>query len=176
MAKKKTDNLIPVTNFRLSEDVLHQLDLIAERVPRPPGMKPRRVDGLRFAADAVARGRLRFIGELGAGPSRDSPAEADEFLHLHQIYPSGVVVYRVRGNSMKDALIADGDYVVVQPCQLASNGQTVVYHLADNGCVVKRFDEAKGVLHSGTGKGMWEHPIGPGDRLLGVLVGVIRRV
>lgn len=48
-------------------------------------------------------------------------------------------VLKVRGNSMIDAQIADGDLVVVQDKPAADNGEMVIAMLGDSGATVKRF-------------------------------------
>jgi repressor LexA len=49
-----------------------------------------------------------------------------------------VFALRVRGNSMIDEGIHDGDFLVVQPCETAENGQTVVAEV-DGAVTVKKF-------------------------------------
>ncbi|HEX5831434.1 MAG TPA: transcriptional repressor LexA, partial [Gemmatimonadaceae bacterium] len=46
---------------------------------------------------------------------------------------------RVRGNSMVDEQIRDGDLVVVQEKPSADNGETVIALVKDNGATVKKF-------------------------------------
>jgi repressor LexA len=48
-------------------------------------------------------------------------------------------VLKVRGNSMIDAQIADGDFVVVQDKPAADNGEMVIAMLGDSGATVKRY-------------------------------------
>ena len=48
-------------------------------------------------------------------------------------------VLRVRGNSMVDEQISDGDYVVVHDRPSADNGEMVIAMLEDSGATVKRF-------------------------------------
>ena len=48
-------------------------------------------------------------------------------------------VLKVRGSSMIDAQIADGDFVVVQDKPSADNGEMVIARLADSPATVKRY-------------------------------------
>lgn len=48
-------------------------------------------------------------------------------------------VLKVRGSSMIDAQIADGDFVVVQDKPSADNGEMVIAMLADSTATVKRY-------------------------------------
>lgn len=162
-------------SFRLSESMVSDIDWLARVLAEPNGLEPNRTDGVRYAAHHARKTMLKLIGDIGAGPPQHVVADHDEYLRIHQLFPEGVVVYRVRGDSMRDECIADGDYVVVRPGQDAEHGATVVYHLADNGCVVKRYDKTKGMLFSGSGRGRWVHQLVPEDTLLGVCCGVIRK-
>ena len=54
--------------------------------------------------------------------------------------PSGdAYVLRVRGDSMVDAHIADGDFVVIRPQQTARDGDIVVAQVEENAVTLKRF-------------------------------------
>jgi repressor LexA len=48
-------------------------------------------------------------------------------------------VLRVRGNSMVDEQIRDGDFVVVNERQRADNGEMVIAMLNNNSATVKKF-------------------------------------
>jgi repressor LexA len=112
--------------------------------------------GIRLPADALrgmkqARGRRRdgaagtplmlpLVGRVAAG----SPILAQE--HIEQTYAveAGLFAHRpdyllkVRGMSMRDAGIIDGDLLAVQRTSEAQNGQIVVARLGDE-VTVKRF-------------------------------------
>jgi repressor LexA len=51
---------------------------------------------------------------------------------------------RVRGDSMIEDGICDGDYVIVEKSATARNGQTVVAILADEQATLKRYYREKG--------------------------------
>jgi len=50
---------------------------------------------------------------------------------------------RVKGDSMKDAAILDGDLVICEPCQYAENGEIVVALIQQEEATVKRFFRRK---------------------------------
>ncbi len=59
--------------------------------------------------------------------------------------PSGdAYVLRVRGDSMIDAHIADGDFVVIRPQSTARNGDIVVAQVEENAVTLKRFFKEAG--------------------------------
>jgi SOS-response transcriptional repressor LexA len=116
--------------------------------------------------------KIPVLGAIAAGTGREEPADDGD-----QIEPMawwrGCVAYRAKGNSMESAGIHDGDYLVVRPVDdtPAQPGQIVVAWI-EGGHVVKRLD-ARGYLR---GDGRWAHKLRDGDRVLGVLVSIIRRV
>ena len=97
------------------------------------------VDNVR---DALRSG-LPIVGVVQAG----SPVLAEENIEDYVQVPAiaggeqGEYVLRVRGESMKDAGILEGDFVVVRPQETAIDGEIVVALVGDDGeeATVKRF-------------------------------------
>jgi repressor LexA len=87
-----------------------------------------------------------IVGEIAAGLPILAVEGQDEGidLPLSLVGTSDAYVLRVRGTSMIDEHICDGDLVVVRPQQTARNGEIVVALLADNGVTLKKF------YHEGT--------------------------
>src|SRR5204863_1763577 len=96
----------------------------------------------RSEAPAAAVARLPLIGEIAAG----GPLLADQNVDDHLAVPEtlhGDFLLRVKGDSMINAGILDGDIVVVQRAQDARNGEIVVALAGDDEsadeATVKRF-------------------------------------
>lgn len=175
MGRKKAGGQQPLIGIRLTPSERVDLDAIAARLAEPLGKRPNRADAIRFGLQLAKRGAtIPLLGDLGAGRPRDEPADPIDRLPVNQLFPADVVAYRVRGSSMRDDLIADGDFVIVQKCQDADGGPVVAW-LKDGGGVLKNYDRAKKQLSSGTGKGRWVRNLTADDMILGVLVGVIRK-
>lgn len=92
-------------------------------------------------------GQLRLVGTIAAG----APIEAIEDPETLDVLPvlglaSGRDTYalRVRGDSMIEDGIRDGDYVIVEKSVTARNGQTVVAILADEQATLKRYYRERG--------------------------------
>lgn len=85
--------------------------------------------------------KLPLLGNIAAG----SPIEAvenREEIDLEQVFNArtGVYVLRVRGESMIDDHLCDGDYVVIERRDTARNGEQVVALIVDtNEATLKRF-------------------------------------
>lgn len=128
---------------------------------------------------SLAQLSLPLIGRVAAG----SPILAQE--HVDQTYLVEASMFprrpdyllKVRGMSMRDAGIMDGDLLAVQKASDAKNGQIVVARLGDE-VTVKRFRRTRGVVEL-----IPENPdfqtivVQPGEEdfeLEGLAVGLIR--
>ena len=120
---------------------------------------------------------LPLLGAVAAG----SPTEAitqDETLSLSDLFSgSDYYALQVRGQSMIEDHIEDGDYVIIRKQETARNGERVVA-LVDGEATLKKFYKERGRIRLEPSNGRYR-PIyvSPGDdiRILGKLVGVVRR-
>lgn len=142
-------------------------------------------DYLRFAPGGrIAPGSRFFELPLAEVPVRAGAAEevepqmATELITLDSYLidvPSKTVLIRIKGDSMRDAGLLDGDLAVVEKVNTAAAGQFVVA-LVDEGFTVKElaYDSAGAVLlpHNADFA-----PIRPASKLeiFGVVRGVVRR-
>lgn len=133
--------------------------------------------------DAERNTRFPLVGSIAAG----SPIEAiedTEHLDLEEVFAPGRsaagatrFVLRVRGDSMIDEHIADGDYVVCQQTNQARNGQVVVALLDTGEATLKTyFTERGGMVRLQPANDKYEPIIVPRDsiQIQGICVGVIR--
>lgn len=120
---------------------------------------------------------LPFLGAVAAG-SPVQAVEQNERLEFGSLF-SGKdhFVLKVRGQSMIDDHIEDGDYVVIKKQESASDGERVVA-MIDDEVTLKRYYRDKGhVRLEPANKSMSPIIVNSTDdaRILGVLVGVMRR-
>ena len=122
--------------------------------------------------------RLPVLGEIAAGQPIEAYAEGAESLEVPRSIQAhdDSYVLRVRGKSMIDALIDDGDYVVVQPQATARDGDIVVALLEDNGVTLKRFFREKGRIRLQPANPELEPIYATDVQVQGKVVGVIRRL
>lgn len=123
--------------------------------------------------------RLPLVGTIAAG----SPIEAvedREHLDLEELFPprtkqdNKTFALRVRGDSMIDDHISDGDFVVIEPCSNVRNGQTVVALLDTGEATLKRYYREREGIRLQPANSSYE-PIHVKDcKVQGVVVGVIR--
>ena len=131
------------------------------------------VDNVR---DALRSG-LEIVGQVAAG----SPVLAEENIEDYVQVPSiaggdqGEYVLRVRGESMKDAGILPGDYVVVRPQDTAVDGEIVVALMGEEATVKRFFRESDHIRLQPENASM--EPIRLRDvKILGRVVGLFRSV
>jgi repressor LexA len=103
--------------------------------------------GIRVTARPARTVTLPIYGTIQAGPPVESD-EVEEAIELtRDIVPEGEQLYglRVRGDSMRDALVNDGDIVVLKHQREAHNGDMVAVRLMDRGeSTLKRFFRENG--------------------------------
>lgn len=123
--------------------------------------------------------KLPLLGNIAAG----SPIEAvenREEIDLEQMFNAraGVYVLRVRGESMIEDHLMDGDYVVIERRETARNGEQVVALIEDtNEATLKRFYREPGnKVRLQPANSSMEPRIVDGDRVRvqGVVIGVLR--
>jgi repressor LexA len=87
-----------------------------------------------------ARGGIPVLGRVAAGAPMIAEENVEEVLYLHGFVAQhrDLFALRVKGDSMVNAGILDGDVVVVRSQSEASNGEIVVA-LLDGEATVKRF-------------------------------------
>ena len=120
---------------------------------------------------------LPIIGEIAAGGPIEAYQDASETLSVPEfIAPTGdAYVLRVRGDSMIDAHITDGDYVVIRPQQTARDGDIVVAQVDENAVTLKRFFKEQGRIRLQPANPAYPPQIYDDVRIQGKLIGVIRR-
>ena len=122
--------------------------------------------------------KLPLLGNIAAG----SPIEAvenREELDLEALFAAkaGVYVLRVRGDSMIEDHLCDGDYVVIERRENARNGEQVVALLDSGEATLKRwYKESGGKIRLQPANHTMTPRVLPADqvRVQGVVIGVLR--
>jgi repressor LexA len=121
---------------------------------------------------------LTVMGEIAAGGPIEAYQDASETLAVPDILAAGgdAYVLRVRGDSMIEAHITDGDYVVIRPQQTARDGDIVVAQVEENAVTLKRFFREKDRVRLQPANPEYPAQFYPSVRIQGKLIGVIRRL
>jgi repressor LexA len=129
------------------------------------------------SALSVLRPGLPLVGHVAAG----SPILAEENIEDYvQVPPiaggdDGEYILRVRGESMKNAGILGGDFVVVRPQETATDGEIIVALVGEEATVKRFYRESDHVRLQPENETM--EPIRSKEvRILGRVVGVFRSV
>jgi repressor LexA len=120
---------------------------------------------------------LPFYGLVAAGAPTQA-VEQDEQLELDRMFAGADhYVLRVRGQSMIDDHIQDGDYVVIKKKPSAENGQRVVAMVNDEVTLKRYYREKNHIRLEPANKTMAPIIVNPNEdpKILGVLVGVMRK-
>lgn len=128
------------------------------------------VDHQRLAAS------LPMLGLVAAG-SPVAAIEQDDRLEVNDLFGNPKhFALRVRGQSMIENHIDDGDYVIIRKQETAENGERVVAMINDE-VTLKKFYRDKEAIRLEPANGAMKPIIAdPNEvRILGVLVGVMRR-
>lgn len=128
-------------------------------------------------ADSHTRS-IPVIGEIAAGGPIEAYQEAGESISVPDMINANDSTYvlRVRGNSMVDAHIMDGDLVVIREQQTALDGDIVVAQVEENAVTLKRFFKEQDRVRLQPANDEYEPQYYDDVRIQGKLVGVIRRV
>jgi len=141
----------------------------------PPHAKPSQtgVDGANNVAN------LPLMGRIAAGV----PIEAISQVSSHIAVPGAMLsgsgdhyALEVKGESMIDAGINDGDVVIIREAETANNGDIVVALIEDHEATLKRFRREGGAIALEAANPAFETRVFPEDkvRVQGRLVGLIR--
>ena len=134
--------------------------------------------GLQIVRESVSPSSLPVLGTIAAGAPIDA-LETPEVLDLVDLVPPGgdVYVLRVRGNSMIEDSIRDGDLVLIERRNDPSPGETVVAVLPGEVATLKRYHpEPDGRIRLQPANSELAPLIVEEVEIRGVVIGVIRRL
>jgi repressor LexA len=157
----------------------------------PGGFTPRVIEGggapapreaglsVEMPVEAVHALELPVMGRIAAGV----PIEAISQVSHHVAVPGSMLTgagdhyaLEVRGDSMIDAGINDGDVVVIRQTTTADNGDIVVALVEDQEATLKRFFRRQNLIELVAANPAYETRVLPSDKVKvqGRLVGLIR--
>jgi repressor LexA len=142
--------------------------------------KPRAIEMLDKAAAGVRNlvsPGLPLVGQVAAGQPIVAEENVEEYIQTPDFVggEDGEYLLRVRGESMKDVGILEGDLVVVRPQETAADGEIVVALVGEEATVKRFFQEADHVRLQPENTAM--EPIRSRDvRVLGRVIGLMRNI
>jgi repressor LexA len=140
--------------------------------------KPRAIELMVGKARRALKGPgVPVVGNVAAGEPILAEENIDDYYEVPSVIggEGGDYILKIRGDSMKDVGILEGDYVVVRPADEASNGEIVVALIGDEATVKRFYRERNQVRLEPENKA--HKPIRTKDaELLGKVIGVFRKV
>ncbi|MCC7147525.1 MAG: transcriptional repressor LexA [Phycisphaeraceae bacterium] len=131
--------------------------------------------------DEARSTRLPLVGSIAAGLPIEA-VEDRQHLDLEDLFAPAArsatgdtFALRVRGESMIDEHIRDGDYVIVRKQSTARNGETVVALLPNGEATLKKFYREKDGIRLQPANADFKPILVPECKIQGIVVGVIRR-
>lgn len=121
---------------------------------------------------------LPLLGVVAAGKAIEA-IEQDERLEIRDLFPNdNVYALKVRGNSMIEGHIAEGDYVLIRKQETADNGEKVVAMIEKAMTLKKYYRRRDHIELQPMNSSMSSIKVDPTKQdvhILGVLVGVVRK-
>ena len=165
-------------NLKSTSSVHSHLDTLEKNgyIHRDP-TKPRAIDILEYTFNLTRREMVNvpIIGRVAAG----EPLLAQQNIENYFPIPAEMMpnkqtfLLQVQGESMINAGILNGDYILVQQQQTADNGDKVVA-LIDDGATVKTFYREEGIIRLQPENDFMDPIIVKDCTILGKVIGVFR--
>ncbi len=134
--------------------------------------------GVRLTAAALEDGSVPLLGRIAAGRPIEAVSGRERIAVPPHLRGRGeCYALRVRGDSMVDAGILDGDTVLIEPRDTARNGEVVVALIDGDSATLKRLYRRSGEieLHSENPNFAVQRYAPARVQVQGVLVGLMRR-
>lgn len=142
--------------------------------------KPRAIELLVDRAKRVVGGEggLPIVGQVAAGSPVLAEENVEEYIEVPTLAggDEGEFLLRVRGDSMIDAGIHDGDHVTVRSQDTARDGEIVVALVEGSEATVKRFFKERDHIRLQPENETLDPILSKDVEVLGKVVGVMRRV
>ena len=139
--------------------------------------KPRAIEILDDSFQMLRRetANVPIVGRVAAGEPLLAEQNIEDYFPIPtEFLPNNqTFLLKVRGESMINAGILDGDYVLVEQRQTASNGEMVVA-LIEDGATVKTFYKEEGVIRLQPENDTMDPIIARDVMILGKVIGVFR--
>jgi repressor LexA len=160
----------------------HLARLESKGLIRRDPTKPRAIEILEF--DNLVEFRpnvvnVPLIGKVTAGLPITAIENIEEFFPLPETFGTNednLFMLEIMGDSMIEAGILNGDYVVVKQQQTANNGEIVVAMTEDDEATVKRFFKEESYFRLQPENSSMEPIIVEKVSILGKVVGVYRHI
>ena len=143
-------------------------------ITREPNMSR----AIQLSAEPAEERGLPLAGRIAAGVLHEA-IEQDERFDFEALFSpknKNLFALKVAGDSMIEAQIADGDYVVVRKQRTARDGQIAVVQTEEGEATLKRFYLEKNRIRLEPANSLMKPIYVKHAKILGVVAGVVRKV
>jgi len=133
--------------------------------------------GMRLAGETERRvNSLPFVGRISAGKPIEAVSDQEEINFSELLLGTDRYVLKIQGDSMIDAGIHDGDFVVIKHADTAKTGDIVVALIDQNEATLKRLKRKRDGVELIPENASMEAMFYDADRvqIQGILVGQVR--
>jgi repressor LexA len=140
--------------------------------------EPHMSRAIQLATEAASLHGLPLAGRIAAGVLHEAIEQHErvDFAEMFSNRQDNLMVLDVKGDSMIEDQIADGDYVVVDRKKTARKGQIVVALTDENEATLKRWYPEKNRIRLEPANASMKPIYVKNAKVLGVVVGVVRQV
>jgi repressor LexA len=133
---------------------------------------------IQLAAEPIEERGLPLAGQIAAGVLHEAIEQNErvDFQEMFDPKSKNLFVLQVKGESMIEDQIADGDFVIVQKQKVARKGQIVVALTDEGEATLKRWFPEKNRIRLEPANATMKPIYVKDARVLGIVVGVVRRV
>lgn len=171
-------DICEAVNLKSTSSVHSHLETLEKNgyIRRDP-TKPRAIEILDDNFNLIRREMVNvpIIGRVAAGEPILAEQNIENYFPIPMEFMPNKQTFmlKVRGESMINAGILDGDYVLVEERKTAQNGEMIVA-LIDDGATVKTFYKEEGIIRLQPENDTMEPIIVPECMILGKVIGVFR--
>lgn len=131
---------------------------------------------IQLTAEPLGDQGLPLAGRVAAGVMHEAIEQTERIRFGDMFSKKNQFVLEVKGDSMVDAQIADGDYVVIKKQRTAHKGQMVVAQTEDGEATLKFWYPEKNRIRLQPANENMKPIYSKNVRVIGVVVGVVRKV
>lgn len=132
---------------------------------------------IELSAEPLSRRGLPLAGRIAAGLLQEAIEQNEQvdFSEMFNADNPNLMVLEVRGDSMIEDQIADGDFVVIDRSRAPGRGEIVVALTDENEATLKRWYPEKNRIRLEPANSSMKPIYVKDARVVGVLVGVVRK-
>lgn len=141
-------------------------------ISREPNMSR----AIQLTHDPAEERGMPLVGQIAAGVLHEAIEQGERFDFDEQFRYKNQFALKVKGDSMIDAAIADGDVVIVRRARTANKGDIVVAQTDEGEATLKYWHPERNTIRLQPANKSMKAIYCKDARVIGVVIGVVRRM